>query len=536
MSEQTSMATLISWISPYQDVLPWLLLGLVLGIVLIFFIRRSIILQKQLLSCSTDQEAASQELILFKERLSCRDVELERQRTDSETLIASLTAERDLERLHYEDLAREHSRLQADLASEKTKVLRIKELTEERDSARTELEKIRGDKNILDTDFAALQSKLDEERKSAQEKIAMLEQAEQRLTKEFENLANRIFDEKHQKFNEASKTSVEALLSPVRQQLTDFRKKVEDVYDNENKERASLRAEINILKSLNERIGTDALNLTKALKGDSKTRGNWGEMLLQRLLEESGLRKDHEYKMQASHRNEDGQRFQPDVVVHLPEQKDVIIDSKVSLVAYEQYHSAETDEERQRHIRTHITSLRTHFTGLSTKNYDELIGIHSLDLVIMFVPIEPALLLAFEHEPNLFSEAFTRRILLVSPSTLMSTLQIIHNIWRYEHQNRNAQTIATEAGKLHDHFVSFIEALEKVGDQIKKAADSYDTAHKRLTSGRGNLVGRTQKLRSLGAKTKKAISNNLLEAAMEDDDEAVLLSEEALTYEGIVAQ
>jgi len=294
MSEQTSMATLISWISPYQDVLPWLLLGLVLGIVLIFFIRRSIILQKQLLSCSTDQEAASQELILFKERLSCRDVELERQRTDSETLIASLTAERDLERLHYEDLAREHSRLQADLASEKTKILRIKELTEERDSARTELEKIRGDKNILDTDFAALQSKLDEERKSAQEKIAMLEQAEQRLTKEFENLANRIFDEKHQKFNEASKTSVEALLSPVRQQLTDFRKKVEDVYDNENKERASLRAEINILKSLNERIGTDALNLTKALKGDSKTRGNWGEMLLERLLEESGLRKDHE--------------------------------------------------------------------------------------------------------------------------------------------------------------------------------------------------------------------------------------------------
>lgn len=242
------------------------------------------------------------------------------------------------------------------------------------------------------------------------------------------------------------------------------------------------------------------------------------------------------YKVQASHRNEDGQRFQPDVVVHLPEQKDVIIDSKVSLVAYEQYHSAETDEERQRHIRTHITSLRTLFTGLSTKNYDELIGIHSLDLVIMFVPIEPALLLAFEHEPNLFSEAFTRRILLVSPSTLMSTLQIIHNIWRYEHQNRNAQTIATEAGKLHDHFVSFIEALEKVGDQIKKAADSYDTAHKRLTSGRGNLVGRTQKLRSLGAKTKKAISNNLLEAAMEDDDEAVLLSEEALTYEGIVAQ
>jgi DNA recombination protein RmuC len=385
---------------------------------------------------------------------------------------------------------------------------------------------------LVDSQLAALQSQMEEERKSAQEKIVLLEQAELRLAKEFENLANRIFDEKHQKFSEVSKTSVEALLNPVRQQLTDFRKKVEDVYDNENKERASLRTEINALKSLNERIGKDALNLTKALKGDSKARGNWGEMQLERLLEESGLRNGHEYEVQISHRNEDGQRFQPDVVIHLPERKDVIIDSKVSLVAYEQYHNAEADEERQRHLRAHITSLRTHFTGLSTKNYDELIGVNSLDLVIMFVPIEPALLLAFEHENNLFSEAFSRRILLVSPSTLMATLQIIHNIWRYEHQNHNAQHIATEAGKLHDQFVAFIDALEKVGDQIKKAAENYDIAHKRLTSGRGNLVGRTEKLRLLGAKAKKTIANNLIEAASEDYEATILtqkvqISEEA---------
>jgi DNA recombination protein RmuC len=259
-------------------------------------------------------------------------------------------------------------------------------------------------------------------------------------------------------------------------------------------------------------------------------------MQLERLLEESGLRKGHEYEAQASHRNEDGQRFQPDMVVHLPEKKDVIIDSKVSLVAYEQYHSAESEEERQRHLRAHIGSLRTHFSGLSAKNYDELIGVTSLDLVIMFVPIEPALLLAFEHEPNLFSNAFAQRILLVSPSTLMATLQIIHNIWRYEHQNRNAQDIAAEAGKLHDQFVSFVDALEKVGDQIKKAADSYDTAHKRLTSGRGNLVGRTQKLRTLGARTKKTITNDLLETAAAGDDAVLLFPEHEPTYEERAAQ
>jgi DNA recombination protein RmuC len=254
-------------------------------------------------------------------------------------------------------------------------------------------------------------------------------------------------------------------------------------------------------------------------------------MKLERLLEESGLAKGREYDVQVSHRNEDGQRFQPDVVVHLPEKKDVIIDSKVSLVAYEQFYTAETDDERQRQLRAHIASLRTHFNGLSAKNYDELIGVNSLDLVIMFVPIEPALLLVFEHEPNLFSEAFNRRILLVSPSTLMATLQIIHNIWRYEYQNRNAQTIAAEAGKLHDQFVSFVDALEKVGDQIKKAGESYDTAHKRLTSGRGNLVGRTQNLKILGAKAKKNIGNELLEEAAENDDELVLLPDETNTDE-----
>lgn len=637
--------------------IPWLIALLLLIIALVYFIRRAAALQMEITTRSSAMEMAAQEQIAAKERLHAREAELDRQRVDWEKQLDSMANEKANERQRYEVVAKECAQLQADLATEQTKALRLEELTKERDSAREHLDQLRKEKSLVDASLAALQSqaeeerkaaeertrlhnkaeitareaaqakieeltterdssrdqldkvrkekglvdeslaalksqleeehkateertklhakaettarevsqtkineltverdsardlldalrqekstldadyatmlsKLDEERKSAGEKIELLEQAENRLSKEFENLANRIFEEKHQKFSEVSKTGVEALLSPMREQMSDFRKKVEDVYDNENRERASLRTEIQSLKSLNERIGVDALNLTKALKGDSKTRGTWGEIQLERLLEESGLAKGREYDVQVSHRNEDGQRLQPDVVVHLPEKKDVVIDSKVSLVAYEQYYTADSDEERQRHLRAHVASLRAHFSGLSAKNYDELIGVNSLDLVIMFVPIEPALLLAFEHESNLFSEAFARRILLVSPSTLMATLQIIHNIWRYEYQNRNAQTIAAEAGKLHDQFVSFVEALEKVGDQIKRAGESYDTAHKRLISGKGNLVGRTQKLKILGAKVKKTISSELIEAAFENDEGVALLPEETLS-------
>lgn len=437
----------------------------------------------------------------------------------------------------HETQRQDNSRLQAELSALQARLQRIDELTVERDSAREQLDIVRQEKSGLDTELATLQTRLDEERKTAEEKLRLLEETEKRLTKEFENLANRIFEEKHQKFSEVSKISVEALLTPVRQQLTDFRKKVEDVYDNENKERASLRTEVQQLKTLNERISADALNLTNALKGDSKVRGNWGEMQLERQLEQSGLSKGREFDVQVNLKDEEGKRFLPDVVVHLPEKKDVVIDSKVSLVAYEQYHAAETEEERQAQAKAHIASLRIHINQLSAKSYDELIGVNSLDLVIMFVPIEPALLLALEHEPNLFNEAFNKGIMLVSPSTLMTTLQIIHNIWRYEYQNRNALTIATDAGRLHDQFVLFVDSLKMVGDQLKKASESYETAYKRLTSGKGNLVGRTNKLKTLGAKAKKCLDAELLEAACEEDenDTLALLPEETLSQENAQA-
>lgn len=513
----------------FAEHLPWLIsLGL-MALALIFALKRQDALKTQLAACSQRLSELDRELAVVTERAAAGDTDHKRQLAEANQRHETLSSQHDRLRQDMDELAARHHDLQAEAASLTTRLQRLDELTLERDEARRQLNSLRQEKDKISRDYAAMQSKTDEERKSHQEKIQLLEQAEKKLTSEFENLANRIFEEKHVRFSQVSKANIEAMLTPMREQITSFRKRVDHVYDQENKERASLLTEIQQLKHLNERIGADALNLTKALKGDSKLRGNWGEMQLERLLEESGLDKGREYEIQVNLKNETGKRLQPDVVVHLPEKKDVVIDAKVSLVAYEQYHGANSDEERQRHIRNHITSLRHHVNSLSAKNYDELIGVNSLDLVIMFVPIEPALLLAFEHEPNLFSEAFNRKILLVSPSTLMATLQIIHNIWRYEHQNVNALKIATQAGRLYDQLVLFVDALEQVGSQLKKASDSYETAHKRLTSGRGNLIRRTEELKKLGAKAKKQIAGQLLEAAAVEDNEVAEseLSEEA---------
>ncbi len=500
------------------QIIPWLIALGLLAITLIFSIKKQFSIKQKLSESLESSALLDRDLAVLRERIAANEAESARIAQENQSKYQMLLTERNKLSDDKQELADQNSSQQADIASLKKELQRIDELIKERDAARQELSALRSEKNVIESDYAALQTKIVEERKAAEEKLKLLEQAEAKLTKEFENLANRIFEEKHEKFNKVSKSSMESLLTPMREQLTSFRERVDHVYDKENKERASLLSEIKQLKSLNERIDADALNLTKALKGDSKLRGNWGEMQLERLLEESGLSKGREYEVQVSLQNEDGKRLQPDVVIHLPEKKDVVIDSKVSLVAYEQYHATDNDDKRLQHIKGHIASIRNHINDLSGKNYDELIGVNSLDLVIMFVPIEPALLLAFEHEPNLFNEAFNRNILLVSPSTLMATLQIINNIWRYEHQNLNALQIATDAGRLHDQFVLFVEALEKVGDQLGKATESYEMAHKRLTSGRGNLVGRTQKLQKLGAKTKKVIDAKLLEEAAVEDE------------------
>jgi len=382
----------------------------------------------------------------------------------------------------------------------------------ERESSNKEL---RQDLENSKVNIAELSTRLEEERKLSDEKLVLLGQAEKKMTDAFENLSNKILEEKSKKFTEQNKTNIGEVLNPLREQLGDFRKKIEDVYDKETKDRLSLYHEITNLKSLNEQMSKDAINLTKALKGESKKRGDWGEVILERVLEDSGLKKGREYEVQGSYRDEAGKLYYPDIVVHLPNKRDVIIDSKISLNAYERYYSAEATEDKQQALKEHLLSVRKHVSDLKGKNYDELAGVNSLDMVLMFVAIEPALMLAFENDEDLFQDAFKQGIFLVSPSTLSMNLQIIQNMWRYEYQNQNAQEIAKRAGDMYDKFSGFVEALENVGDKLNKAQDAYDTAHNRLIDGKGNLVSRAEAIRKLGdLKTNKQLPDELVNKAL----------------------
>ncbi len=374
--------------------------------------------------------------------------------------------------------------------------------------------------------IAELNTLLEDEKKSSHEKLSLLENAEKNMTSAFENLSNRIIEEKSKKFTEQNKLNISETLGPLREQLGDFKKKIEDVYDKETRDRVSLFNEITSLKSLNQQMSKDAINLTRALKGESKTRGNWGEVILQRVLEDSGLKNGREYDAQESYRDEHGKLFYPDVVVHLPDNKDVVIDSKVSLNAYERFYAAEDEEEQKQALAEHLDAIRTHISDLQGKNYDELVKINSLDMVLMFVPVEPALMLAVEQDENLFNDAFKRGIFLVSPSTLTMNLQIIHNMWRYEYQNKNAKEIAKRAGDMYDKFVGFVDALDDVGDKLDKAQSAYQTAHNRLTDGKGNLVGRAEAIHKLGLQTNKKLDKELVDK-QSDNDEAPVITDES---------
>jgi DNA recombination protein RmuC len=330
---------------------------------------------------------------------------------------------------------------------------------------------------------------------------------------QFENLANQIFEEKTRIFADQSRVNLDTILTPFKEKIAEFEKKVTEVYTTEGKERHSLIKEVQRLQELNLKIGVDAENLTRALKGDTKTQGTWGEIILERILEESGLRKGIEYDAQGGFRDAEGRLLKPDVVVHLPEEKDIVIDSKVSLVAYEKYVRAENEEQRDRAVKEHLASINAHLKSLEAKRYDELPGVKSLDFVLMFVPIESAFMLAIEKDGEIFRKAFDKSIMIVSPSTLLVTLRTIQNIWRYEHQNRNALEIAERAGALYDKFVGFVTDLDKLGDQIENTRKAYDGAHNKLVSGKGNLVSRAQNLIALGVKSRKQLPASVRQAA-----------------------
>lgn len=362
----------------------------------------------------------------------------------------------------------------------------------------------------LKVELSRQQTLLQEESNHHLEKLKVLENSKAQMTAEFKNLANEILEQKSKVFTESNKKNIENILTPLNEKIQGFEKRVEETYDKEAKERFSLTEQIKNLQTLNAQISQDAINLTNALKGENKTQGIWGEMILERVLEQSGLNKGREYEVQTSYSDVDGAKKQPDVIVHLPENKDVIIDSKVSLLAYEKYNSADDKDDRKNYINQHVQSLRAHIKNLSGKKYEDIHAVKSLDYVLLFLPIEAAFTLAIQHDNDLFTEALDKNIILVGPSTLLAILRTIQNIWRFEHQNKNAIEIATSAGRLYDKFVSFVENLEEIGKHIERSQTSYEAALNKLNTGKGNLVSRVENLKALGASAKKKMPEKLL--------------------------
>ncbi|MGQ9424648.1 DNA recombination protein RmuC [Gilvimarinus sp. F26214L] len=366
---------------------------------------------------------------------------------------------------------------------------------------------------------ATLKTRLESEQGHNEQQLRLLKDARENLAREFENLANKIFESKQQQFSQNSKHALEGTLNPLREQLRDFRKQVEDVYHRENSERNKLVGQISELQKQTRQISQDAVNLATALKGNNKAQGNWGEVILERLLEESGLQKGREYETQVSLKDEAGRRRQPDVIVRLPGNKDIIIDAKVSLVGYESYCSSEDEDEKARAVRNHIASIKSHVEDLSRKNYEKLDNIRTLDFVFIFIPVEAAFMLALQEEPGLFNYAYDKHIVLVSPTTLLATLRTVENIWRYEKQNKNAERIADLAGKLHDQFALVVESLAELGVTIERTQKAFDLTRKRLHTGNGNLYNRIRKLEVLGAKTKRGLPRPSLEIGSEIEAE-----------------
>ena len=338
----------------------------------------------------------------------------------------------------------------------------------------------------------------------------------ERFNKEFQNLANKILEEKSKKFTDQNKEQLEGLLNPLKEKIKDFEEKVERSYGEEKKDKAELKGEIKQLMELNKKISEEANNLASALKGDSKKQGNWGEMILERILETSGLIKNQEYKTQDITYAETGERLYPDVVVYLPDEKHIIIDSKVSLVAYERFSSSEDEDERAKFLKLHVESVKTHIKGLSEKNYQVGVGINSPDFVLMFMPIESSFTLSIQADNELFNFAWERKIVIVSPSTLLATLRTVSSIWNHDRQSKNAQEIAKKSGQLYDKFVGFMEDMQKIGDRLESTQKVYNEGMKKLSDGSGNLVRRTEELKKMGAKATKSLPENLLEDQHEE--------------------
>ena len=463
--------------------------------------------------------------------------ELDSRRAALETQVRHLAVQADeLGRLKTESAA-----LQKELADARVQNERLATQAEEssalKNSYAAELGRLKTDCAALQKELADarvqnrhLATRIEQEQQAQQEKLALLDEARDALGSRFQNLANQILEEKSRRFSEQNREQLGILLNPLSEKLGGFSQLVQNTYEKEAKERLTLENELKRLQQLNSRLHEDAAALTRALTGSrNKTQGNWGEMILESVLEHSGLAKGREYTVQAAsvQTQDDGstRRLQPDVLVNLPDGKQIVIDSKVSLTDYVRYTQAQNDDEARAHLAAHVQSVRRHIAQLAEKKYSDIDGLKTLDFVFMFIPVEPAYLLALQQDESLFQECFDKRIMPAGPSTLLATLRTVANIWRNEQQNRNALAIAEEGGRLYDKFAGFVETLQSVGKNIEQAQTAYHKALGQLKDGRGNLITRAQKLHKLGVKAGKQIDRNLLEEAEENETAALIAAD-----------
>ena len=487
--------------------------------------------------CAKWQQSA-QNLQINNERLNTQLIQEQALSADKNTLLQQQETEKGRLKQDYDTLLEQNhalqvqnERLSTQLAQEKANIDDKNSLLQQQEAEKGRLKQeyaaLLEQNHALQVQNERLNTQSEKDRQAAEEKLALLADARQNLSDQFQNLANTILEEKSRRFTEQNHDHLQQLLNPLNERIHGFSELVQQTYEKEAKERLTIENELKRLQTLNTQLHHDAKALTTALTGtQNKTQGNWGEMILESVLENSGLQKGREYIVQASSvRHEaDGtqRRLQPDVLINLPDNKQIVIDSKVSLTAYVRY-TQSTGAEAERELANHVASIRAHIKSLAAKDYTDLEGVKTLDFVFMFVPVEPAYLLALQHDPNLFQECFDKRIMLTGPSTLLATLRTVANIWRNEQQNQNALAIAEAGSKLYDKFVGFVESMDGINKALGQAQSQFQTAYGRLVSGRGNLISSTEKLRKLGIKAGKQLQRDLLEKAMsENEDHAAL--------------
>ncbi|EJE8522775.1 DNA recombination protein RmuC [Vibrio parahaemolyticus] len=491
----------MQWILEHQSlILSSLFAATASGVAVGWWVKQRFITQIQLLEQQLVSEKQLHQQQLEQVKQSLADAQQELDELDNERDKAAF------------EVRQSHGKLMA--AMEKLRYFEA--VKQERQQYFDELGQMREQKSRLETQLREQQARHEQMNQANAEKLQILEQAEVRLKQQFEHLANQLFEEKTAKVDLQNRQSLEGLLSPLKEQLEGFKKQVNDSFSQEAKERHTLVHELKNLQRLNEQMTREAVNLTQALKGDNKQQGNWGEVVLARVLAESGLREGHEYETQVNLQSEAGKRYQPDVIVHLPQNKQVVVDSKMALVAYERYFNAETDAERDRALSAHLTALRAHIKGLSMKDYHKLKGIQSLDYVLMFIPVEPAFQVAIQADPSLIKDAMEQNIILVSPTTLLVALRTIDNLWRNERQNENAKLIAQRATKLYDKLRLFIDDMEGLGGALDRANQTYQGAMNKLATGRGNVIRQAESFRQLGVEIKRPISSDLAQLAQSD--------------------